>query len=493
METVPAFLLTFLLAGAAFAGAAAGGTAVPPATAPMATPVATAPMATPVATAPMASTASSTILESESLRLFARLEEVIVQVSSRVKPWVVHIEAVQKRGDQKYKVIGSGLILGGGNIVTNHHIVDEATLITVTFPDGSRLDANTVGSDRQTDIALVRTKVAAGLPEPALGDSTAVSVGEWIIAVGNPYGFDRTVYFGIVSGMGRTLASLNSYQDVDSGFDFTTDFIQTDASIDPGSSGGPLVNLKGEVIGINSMGLGRGMSFTIPINTVKEVVRKLMTDGKLARGWAGIAIQPMTREMNAYFGAAGGGVLVSEVTEGSPAERASLRQGDIIQEFNGATVTAENEEELNRFSRLIWGRDVGSRVWLRVRRGTKILTVGLTIGEQPRLQAREVETAWGFNVKEVTPDLFRDFLLDSREGVLVTFVEAGTAAGEGHLKEGDVIRSIEGTPVRSLTEFERHYGELKARGKNVLFLVKRRKDWVFLLLEVGKFTRKPKP
>jgi serine protease Do len=446
---------------------------------------------TPAALTP-ATGVSATPQESESLKLFARLEEVIVQVSSRVKPWVVHIEAVQKRGDQKYKVIGSGLILGNGNIVTNHHIVDEATLITVTFPDGSRLDATLVGSDRQTDIALIRTRVAAGLPEPSLGDSSAVSVGEWIIAVGNPYGFDRTVYFGIVSGMGRTLASLNSYQDVDSGFDFTTDFIQTDASIDPGSSGGPLVNLRGEVIGINSMGLGRGMSFTIPINTAREVVRKLMTEGKLARGWAGISIQPMTREMTAYFGSGTGGILVSEVTEGSPADRAGLRQGDIIQEFNGTPVSAENEEELNRFSRLIWGRDVGSRVWLRVRRGTKILTMGLTIGEQPRLKAREVETAWGFNVKEITPDIFRDYLLDNREGVLVSFVEAGTAGGEGRLKEGDVIRSIDGTPVRNLADFERQYGALKAKDPNVMFLVKRRKDWVYLLLEVGKFTRKPR-
>jgi len=222
-------------------------------------------------------------------------------------------------------------------------------------------------------------------------------------------------------------------------------------------------------------------------------VRKLMTEGKLARGWAGISIQPMTREMTAYFGTGDtGGILVSEVTEGSPAERAGLKQGDIIQEFNGAPVAAENEEELNRFSRLIWGRDVGSRVWLRVRRGTKILTMGLTIGEQPRLKAREVETSWGFNVKEVTTDLFRDYLLDSREGVLVSFVEAGTAAGEGHLKEGDVVRAIDGSPVRNLADFERQYGALKARGKSVMFLAKRRKDWVFLLLEVGKFTRKPK-
>lgn len=428
----------------------------------------------------------------EALRLFDQLKDVIVSVSSRVKPWVVHVEAVQKRGDQKTQVLGSGLVLkASGYILTNQHIVDEASLVTVTLPDETKLDATVVGTDRQTDLALLKVTAKTPLPEPVLGDSNRVSVGEWIIAVGNPYGFDRTVYFGIVSGKGRTLSSLNPYQDVDAGYDFTTDFLQTDASIDPGSSGGPLVNLRGEVIGINSMGLGRGLSFTIPINTAKDAAEKLLSEGKLARGWVGMAVQPLTRELAEYFGVAGG-VLVSDVQPGSPAAAAGFRQGDIVLEFNGAPVAADNEEELNRFSRLIWNSPVGQRVWSRVRRADKTLTLAVVVGEQPKLEAREVETAWGFNVKEITQDLFRDYLLESRAGVLVSFVEAGTAAGQARLREGDVIAAIEGQPVATLADFEKLYGQLKERGRNTLVLVRRRKDSVYLLLETGKFRAKPK-
>jgi serine protease Do len=427
----------------------------------------------------------------EKIRVFENLQEVIVQVSSQVKPWVVHIEAVQKRGDQKYKVVGSGLILSqSGYILTNNHLTDEAKLVTVTLPDGNKLEARVIGSDKQTDLAVLKIEPKTPCPEPKLGDSNRVSVGEWIIAVGNPYGFDRTVYFGIVSGKGRTLASLNPYQDSDSGFEFTTDFIQTDASIDPGSSGGPLVNLRGEVIGINSMGLGRGMSFTIPINTAKSVAEKLMSKGKLARGWIGVSLQPLTRELAGYFRLTDGGVLVSEVLDDSPARKAGFQQGDIILELNGKKLKAENEEELNQVSQVIWSSEAGSRLSARLFRGGKAVVLAVTVGEQPRLQAREVETAWGFNVKEITQDIYRDYLLESREGVLVSFVETGTAAGEARLREGDVIMRIEDTPVASLSSFEKIYGGMREKTKQALVLVKRRKDAVFVLLELDKYRQK---
>jgi S1-C subfamily serine protease len=280
---------------------------------------------------------------------------------------------------------------------------------------------------------------------------------------------------------------------VESGYDFTTDFIQTDASIDPGSSGGPLVNLKGEVIGINSMGLGRGLSFTIPINTVKEVVNKL-SEGKMARGWIGLSIQPLTAELRAYFGITEpGGVLVSDVQPASPAAAAGFKQGDIILEFNGQTVEAQTEEDLNRFSRMIWSGDPGKRMWSRVRRDKQVLTLAVMIAEQPKLEAREVETGWGFNVKEITQDMFREYMLESREGVLVSFVEAGTPAGEARLREGDVITVMAETPVATLADFEKSYGKLKATKRNVLLLVKRRKDNMFVLLETDKYRSKPRP
>ncbi len=430
----------------------------------------------------------------ESLRMFENLRQVIVQVSSRVKPWVVHIEAVRKQGDQKYKILGSGLILNSrGYVVTNHHIADEAKLITVILPDSSKLEAELVGTDRQTDLALIKIPSKVRLPEPKLGDSSAVNVGEWIIAVGNPYGFDRTVYFGIVSGKGRTLSSLNPYEEVESGLEYTTDFIQTDASIDPGSSGGPLVNLRGEVIGINSLGLGRGMSFTIPINTVKEVTEKLMTSGRLSRGWIGLSVQPLTKELAGYFDLAGaGGILVCDVQDPSPAKSAGLQQGDIIVEYDGKKVSAENEEELNRFSRLIWGGEVGSRSLARIRRGGKLLTFSIDVKEQPNPTAREFETTWGFNVKEITQKIYRDNLLESQDGVIVSFVEAGTPGGEARLREGDVVIGIEGRACKDLNDFESKYRALEADGtRNVLLLVKRGKDFVYLLLELAKYKVKP--
>jgi len=427
----------------------------------------------------------------EKIRVFENLQDVIVQVSSQVKPWVVHIEAVQKRGDQKYKVVGSGLILSQtGYILTNNHLTEEAKLVTVTLPDGNKMEAKVIGSDKQTDLAVLKIEPRAPCPEPKLGDSDKVSVGEWIIAVGNPYGFDRTVYFGIVSGKGRTLASLNPYQDTDSGFEFTTDFIQTDASIDPGSSGGPLVNLRGEVIGINSMGLGRGMSFTIPINTARSVAEKLMSKGKLARGWIGVSLQPLTRELAGYYRLDGGGVLVSEVMDDSPAKRSGIRQGDIILELNGKALRAENEEELNQVSQVIWSSEAGGRLSAKLFREGKTSVIAVTVGEQPKLQAREVETAWGFNVKEITQDIYRDYLLEGREGVLVSFVETGTAAGEARLREGDVIMRIENETVASLAAFEKIYGRMKENTKQALVLVKRRKDAVFVLLELDKYRQK---
>lgn len=431
----------------------------------------------------------------EPLKIFERLQEVIVNVSSRVKLWVVHIEAVQKKGDRKYQVLGSGMILDtDGHIITNHHIVDEAKLITVTLPKGSKLEATLIGSDRQTDLALIKIDPkGVDLSVPSLGDSDAVNVGEWILAVGNPYGFDRTVYFGIVSGKGRSLASLNPYHKVDSGFSFTTDFIQTDASIDPGSSGGPLVNLKGEVIGINSMGLGRGISFTVPINTVKEVMSQLLTGGKASRGWIGLSIQPLTKELASYFSLKGaGGVLISEVVKDSPAAKAGFHQGDIILEFNGKKIRAENEEELTQFSRTIWSSAAGTRMWARVKRNRKLVTLAVTAGEQPKMKACKIETAWGFNVKEITQDLFRDFLLENREGVLVSFVETGTAAGEARLREGDVIKTLEGVPILTLADFEEQYARLKSKARQVLLMVKRRKDFMFVLLELAKYQPKPK-
>ena len=232
----------------------------------------------------------------EVLQLFEDLQQVIISISKSIQPAVVHIEVVHKINDLKYKSLASGLIIDDkGYILTNEHVVDKAISVLVTLSSKLEYQAQVIGTDKQTDLALLKIEPKEKLKVAQMGNSDKVEVGEWVIAVGNPYGFDRTVSFGIVSGKGRVLPNLPIETPL------INDFIQTDAAIDPGSSGGPLVNLKGEVIGINSIGFGRAQGFTIPINMAKEVNQKLLASGKINRGWLGVVLQPLNREYAAYY------------------------------------------------------------------------------------------------------------------------------------------------------------------------------------------------
>jgi len=223
-------------------------------------------------------------------------------------------------------------------------VVDDAKSITVTLPSKIEYPAEIIGTDKQTDLALIKVKTEEELSVAKLGNSDEVQVGEWVIAVGNPYGFDRTVSFGIVSGKGRVLPNLPIENQL------INDFIQTDAAVDPGSSGGPLVNLRGEVIGINSIGFGRGQGFTIPINIANEVKNKLLSSGTIQRGWIGIAIQPLNRDYARFFGNPQlEGVLISDIIPDSPAEKAGILPGDIVIEYNGEKISAEKEERKHRY------------------------------------------------------------------------------------------------------------------------------------------------
>jgi len=250
------------------------------------------------------------------LNLFDDLQKVIISLSSRIQPSVLHIEVIKKSDSFKFKSLASGLVVDkNGYILTNEHVVDKAQSISVTLPSKLEYPAEIIGVDKQTDLALIKIKSEEKLAVPNFGNSDKIEVGEWVIAVGNPFGFDRTVSFGIVSGKGRVIPFLPEESRL------ISDFIQTDAAIDPGSSGGPLVNLKGEVIGINSIGLGRGQGFTIPINTALEIKDKLLASGVIERGWLGLSIQPLNREFAQYFGDESlKGILISDVDRNSPAQ-----------------------------------------------------------------------------------------------------------------------------------------------------------------------------
>ncbi|KPL04002.1 MAG: hypothetical protein AMJ90_02485 [candidate division Zixibacteria bacterium SM23_73_2] len=411
------------------------------------------------------------------LRLFDDLEEVIISVSNSIKPSVVHIEVVKKSESFKYKSLASGLIVDkDGLILTNEHVVDKAQSITVTLASKLEYSAELIGTDKLTDLALIKIKTGENLIVANLGDSEKVEVGEWVIAVGNPYGFDRTVSFGIISGIGRVLPNLPvEIQPIN-------EFIQTDAAIDPGSSGGPLVNLKGEVIGINSVWVGRGQGFTIPINTAIEVKDKLLLSGTIERGWIGIEIQPLNRDLARYFEDEGlEGIIVSDVEPDSPAEASGLLSGDIIIEYQGERVKAEKDEDLNKFNLLISQTKPEDKAKLKIKRGENLIEMEVEIGQKPKVKPDEYETDLGFTVEEITDAMYKRYRLEDRVGVIVSYVEVGSPASKGELSESDVIIKIEDLSIETLDDFKDALEKLDNRDQ-FLLTVKRGKNKRFVLI-----------
>src|SRR5262245_16591181 len=404
----------------------------------------------------------------------AGLEQRIIEVAARIQPSVVHIEAIVKLNDRRSEVTGSGVIASpDGRILTNHHVLDDAEKVTVSVPGRKRrYSARVIGTDPQTDVAVLRIQPDAPLVAAPLGASKPPRVGQWVLAIGNPYGLDGTVSLGIVSAKGRNLEIP----------DLLNDFIQTDALIDRGSSGGPLVDLDGRVIGINSRGQGRGIGFTIPIATAREVMAQLDSGG-IARGYLGVSLQALDRDLADYLGLGEStGVLVSHVVPESPADRAGLHTGDVITHFEGHEVEAEEEEDLGSFQRLVAGAAPGTRVQLAYLREGKPATAKVEIGAQPKLEGEEVETPVGFHVKEITPNLARTNRLSSTSGAFVTFVASGSPASEAGLRTGDVIVQIEEADVASLSEFQSAIAGIDMK-RRFLLRARRGDDLKFVLIK----------
>ncbi|MEW6620724.1 MAG: trypsin-like peptidase domain-containing protein [bacterium] len=417
------------------------------------------------------------------LEMFMGLQAKIIEVSNEIKPVVVHIEAVQKKGGAKRRVLGSGVLLDReGYIVTTEHLISEADEARVTMlNDVTKYRAKIIGIDKLTDLALLKIEHQQELKYPVLGDSDTTCVGEWVIAIGNPYGLDGTVYLGIISAKGR---------DIESEGEIINEFLQTDTSIDPGSSGGPLVNLKGEVIGINSGGAGRGISFTIPITVVKKVINKLKTQGEIERGWIGVSIQEFNRDIAQQFGLPEvTGVIINGVFENSPAAESGLKPLDIITEFDGKKVKAEKPEAVNELIRIVGDSKIGQEVQMKIIRDKQPLSLTLKIAKQPKIKADELETDFGFAVKEITDYIYRNYKLDSKDGVFVSEVKWDTCASDAQLYEKDIIIKINDMEIKDIKDFKKTIETVKDNNR-ILLQVKRQKDLILILLKTGEFKKK---
>ena len=374
--------------------------------------------------------------------------------------------------------LGSGFIIGAdGYIMTNAHVVAAADEITVTLNDKREFKAKVIGSDKRTDVALIKIE-ATGLSKVALGDPNRLRVGDWVLAIGSPFGFDNSVTAGIVSAKGRSLPQENYVP-----------FIQTDVAINPGNSGGPLYNLNGEVIGINSQIYSRtggfmGLSFAIPIDVAMDISNQLRAGGKVTRGWLGVVIQEVTKELADSFGLTKAqGALVANVEKGGPAEKAGLEPSDIILKFDNKDVKTSTD-----LPRLVGAVKPGSRVNVQVWRKGATKDLAVAVGELPVDKTANTPPPFkrgktenigklGLTLSELTADQRKELKISA--GVLVEEVK-GVAARAG-LQPGDVILAINNSEVKTIEQFNQALGKLEAR-KNLALLVRRGETTQYITL-----------
>ncbi len=370
---------------------------------------------------------------------------------------------------------GSGFIISDdGYILTNAHVVDETDEVTVKLNDRREFQAKVIGSDKRTDVALIKIE-ASNLRKVSIGTPDRLRVGEWVLAIGAPFGFENSVTAGIVSAKGRALPEENYVP-----------FIQTDVAVNPGNSGGPLFNMRGEVVGMNSQIISRsggymGLSFAIPIDVVMEVAKQLREDGRVNRGRLGVLIQEVTADLAETFGLKKPrGALISEVEKDGPADRAGLQPSDIILEFDGREVP--NSIELPR---MVGATAPGTRTHLKVWRDGDIKEVRVVVGEMPQDKLAVAETKSqankaGLVVSKLSPDQKRDLKIDS--GVMVD--DATGAAARAGLRPGDVIVSVAGMPVNSADELSKALNDNDRM--SFALLVKRGEGSIYVPLRLNR-------
>lgn len=427
------------------------------------------------------------------LKMLEELENVFVELANRVKPAVVNISPPpsfvppplspeEGPGEKPPELPGSGsgvIVDKNGYILTNNHVVGEAAEVEVRLSDKSRFIGKVVGKDPDTDLAVVKVDTDHELPFVPVGDSGKMKVGQWVIAVGNPFGLDRTVTLGVVSGIGRENINLSRYED----------FIQTDASINPGNSGGPLFNIHGEVIGINTaiINFAQGIGFAIPSNMAKDVMAQLVEKGKVVRGWLGIGIQQLTPELAAKFGVRETeGVLVSEVFEGHPAQKAGVIPGDIISKVEGRSVDTPAA-----LARAIAGISPGKKVEIEVVRDgkRKMILVEITERKEEMVTAsiprEKPDVTLGILVEELTQELADRFKIKDNKGVIITEVVPNSPAEKEGLRPGDLVKEINKTEIHNISDFNAIINKMKKDDKILLRVIRENRAF-FVVLNLSK-------
>ncbi|TAN59848.1 DegQ family serine endoprotease [bacterium] len=372
----------------------------------------------------------------------------------------------------KRQSLGSGFIINkDGYILTNQHVIDNASEIIVTLSDQHKKDykAKVVGQDQKLDIALIKINAETDLPVAALGNSDELQIGEWVIAIGNPFGLGGTVTAGIISQKGRFIGA-GPYDN----------FIQTDASINPGNSGGPLFNMKGEVIALNTAIIagGQGIGFAIPVNMVKDVLIQLKERGKVTRGWIGVSIQDLTPELAKSFDIKeSNGALVSSVTSGDPADLAGIKTGDIIISFDDKLIT-----EMNDLPRIVASTVPGRSVEVKILRDGKEKTLSLRVGTKADDEAGSAEPRdekvqkpdkkIGISVAPLTPEIAGRLGVADTEGVYISAVAQESPAWTADIRRGDIIKEINRTPIKNMKDYNKAI-LLLDKSETARFLIKR--------------------
>lgn len=371
---------------------------------------------------------------------------------------------------------GSGVIISrDGYILTNNHVVEGAKEVTVTLAEKQEYKARIVGRDPKTDLAVLKIDASNPLPIAAMGDSDQLNVGDWVVAIGNPFGLSNSVTAGIVSAKGRIIGA-GPYDD----------FIQTDASINPGNSGGPLFNMRGEVVGINTaiIPYGQGIGFAVPINTAKPLIPQLVATGEVTRGYLGVSIQAITSDLAKALKLEGTkGALVGDVVPGSAAHKAGIQRGDVIVAFNDKAVEAAGD-----LPSMVAKTPVGHKATVTILRDGKKHQIPVTVGKLPSEKANNDEVdhpsegQWGLHLQDVTPWLARERGLKDDHGVVVAGIQPGSPADLAGIRKGDIILEVNHQPANSVKEAT----EVIAKADNVdtlLLLVKRDRGSFFVALE----------